>query len=89
MEFQEVFAQLRQRRTNGHHRQRSSDSQHDAHHHIRRQAEHPAGGIRADALTPQQFDNVAILLQHARPATVMQAGARHAGYTGEQRRNGK
>ena len=89
MEFQEVFAQLRQRRTNGHHRQRSSDSQHDAHHHIRRQAEHPAGGIRANALAAQQFDNVAILLQHARPATVMQAGARHAGYTGEQRRNGK
>ena len=45
--------------------------------------------IRANALAAQQFDNVAILLQHARPATVMQAGARHAGYTGEQRRNGK
>ncbi|GHL16661.1 hypothetical protein ECZU23_51040 [Escherichia coli] len=43
----------------------------------------------ANALATQQFDNVAILLQHARPATVMQAGARHAGYTGEQRRNGK
>ena len=60
-----------QRRAHRHYRQRGGDGQHHADHHERRQAEHPTCGIRRDALTGEQLEEIAVLLEHARPATVV------------------
>ena len=81
--------QPRHRRVNGHHRQRGGDGQHHADHHVRRQAEDPAGSIRANALTAQQLQDIPVLLQHTRAAAVMQARAGDAGHPGQQRRGGE
>ena len=65
----------RQRRVHRHHRQGGGDGQHHAHHDVRRQAEHPARGVGTNTLAAQQFQDIPILLQHARTAAVMQPRA--------------
>ncbi len=79
----------RQRRAHRHHRQRGGDGQHHADHHEWRQAEDPACGIRRHALAGEQLEEIAVLLEHARPATVVHPGARHARDARQQWRNGE
>lgn len=81
--------QHRQRGVYRHHRQRGGDGQHHAHHDVRRQAKHPARGVRTDALAAQQFQDIAILLQYPRSTAVMQPRAGDANDPGQQRRDGK
>ena len=78
-----------QGRSHRHHRQRGGDGEHHAHHHKRRQAEDPACGIRGHALARKQLEEIAVLLQYARPTTVVHPGARHARDARQQRRGGE